>query len=95
MVEPITQWEPALLREIGITLCIIAITILGTHHIPDLKKNSRLRFLLTASVVITVIGGMDRYPVVTKALTIAVAVAAVGIPLAVCARAYKIIITTN
>lgn len=95
MAEPITQWEPALLRKIGITICITAVMILGTHHIPNLKKKPRLRFLLTVTFVTTAIGGMNQYSIVIEALTIAVAVAAVVIPLSVCVQAYKVIISTD
>jgi hypothetical protein len=95
MVEPIPQWDPARLREIGIIFCVMAVAVLTTHHIPDLKQNARLRFLLTGSIVVTTFGGMNQYPAVTDLLTILVAAGAVVIPVAVCARAYWILVTTN
>jgi hypothetical protein len=95
MVEPIPQWNPVVLRQIGIAFCVISVLVLASHHIPDLKQNSKLRFLLVVSIVIMVISAIDRYPVVTELLTIAVTAGVVVIPLAVCVQTYWVIVTTN
>lgn len=95
MVAPITQWDPALLRQIGLALCVVAMTVLGTHHIPNLRQNQRLRFLLSASIVLMLFEGMDRFPVITELTTIAIAAGAVVIPLVVCARTFWLIVSTE
>lgn len=95
MVEPIPQWDPSLLRQIGVVLSITAVAVLGTHQIPNLKQNSRARFLIATLLAIAVIGSMNRYPFVLEAVSLVVAAGAVVIPLIVCARTFKIIVTKN